>query len=180
MRNICFCVSTELLIVQGKGYFTAIQTCHNENPSLAQPVELPISIRSFLPPVPFPPSHPSPPPSLSLLTLIPHAFVLPIVLMLHLLSRRLRDNACAQPSNQGRRGSAAPRRANTRSGHDNISTSMAVFAVKGCCGSTAAPHRFHPYECGSVHASVCPRLRGGALVSACIAVCVRGSGFRHQ
>lgn len=33
MRNICFCVSTELLIVQGKGYSTPIQTRHNENPS---------------------------------------------------------------------------------------------------------------------------------------------------
>ena len=33
MRNICFCVSTELLIVQGKGYSTPIQARHNENPS---------------------------------------------------------------------------------------------------------------------------------------------------
>lgn len=33
MRNICFCVSTEPLIVQGKGYSTPIQIHHNENPS---------------------------------------------------------------------------------------------------------------------------------------------------
>lgn len=33
MRNICFCVSTEPLIVQGKGYSTPIQARHNENPS---------------------------------------------------------------------------------------------------------------------------------------------------
>lgn len=33
MRNICFCVSTEPLIVQGKGYSAPIQTRHNENPS---------------------------------------------------------------------------------------------------------------------------------------------------
>jgi len=33
MRNICFCVSTEPLIVRGKGYSAPIQTRHNENPS---------------------------------------------------------------------------------------------------------------------------------------------------
>lgn len=33
MRNICFCVSTEPLIVRGKGYSAPIQPGHNENPS---------------------------------------------------------------------------------------------------------------------------------------------------
>lgn len=46
MRNICFCDSTDLLIVQGKRYSTPIHSRHNKNRSLfSELVELTISIR---------------------------------------------------------------------------------------------------------------------------------------
>lgn len=83
MRNICFCVSTEPLIVQGKGYPTPIQAVTMKIRALSEPVELTISFRFFLPVLFFPALF---------LTLILYAFILLIVLMLHVLSRTFKYN----------------------------------------------------------------------------------------
>lgn len=61
--------------------------------ALPEPVELTISIRFFFPPFFFF-SHPS------FLTLIVHAFILLIVLMLHVLSHRLKNNGARNSKQQ--------------------------------------------------------------------------------
>lgn len=89
MRNICFCVSTELLIVQGKGYSAPIQTRHNENPSPPW-ASWAYNIHPLLFFTPNFFSHPF------FLTLILHAFISFIVLKLHALSGQNEGQWCAK------------------------------------------------------------------------------------
>lgn len=80
MRNICFCDSTDPLIVLGKGYSTPIQSRHNENLSLfTQPSEITIYIRFFI----F---------LYSFFTLILHVLILLVHLCYMFLSHRLKNN----------------------------------------------------------------------------------------